>query len=338
MNIFLNDYNDLCHEEVYKKLALVNQKGNAGYGNDEYCERAKQLIKKDLKNDNVHIEFVSGGTVANIIAISANLLPYESVIAAASGHITGHEAGSIEATGHKIEIINTEDGKLNDILLEKKIDELTEEYHTVPKIVYISQTTELGSVYSYAEIEDIYNVCLERGLYLYIDGARMAHGLAASDIEIEDLCNICDIFTLGGTKNGAIYGEVLVIVEPELKQNIRNFMKQRGAVMAKSFAIGAQFEALFENGLYYKLADKAYDMSVKLVRELKNIGVKFFKAPESNQVFIIYPLEKIKQLEIENRFEVMPYLENEKIIRFVTNYRTTEDEINGLIKCIKELK
>ncbi|MBP2024607.1 threonine aldolase family protein [Peptoniphilus stercorisuis] len=338
MNIFLNDYNDLCHENVYQKVSEVQEKGNIGYGFDEYSEKAKRCIKRDLENKDVQIEFLAGGTIANIIAISANLLPYEGVIAAKSGHIVGHETGSIEATGHKVELIETSDGKLSKDLLLNRLKDFTDEYHIVPKLVYISQTTELGTVYSYEEIKEIYDVCLEYGLYLYIDGARMAVGLAASDIEVSDLCDICDIFTLGGTKNGAMFGEALVIVEEELKHNLRNFMRQRGSVIAKGFITGAQFLALFEDGLYYELGKKANDMSIKLAEELEKINIKFNQEPVSNQIFIEMPIEKIKPLEENNAFEIQPLSDSEKVLRFVTSYRTNEEEINGLISDLKALE
>lgn len=338
MNIFLNDYNDLCHENVYQKVSEVHEKGNIGYGFDEYSEKAKRCIKRDLENKDVQIEFLAGGTIANIIAISANLLPYEGVIAAKSGHIVGHETGSIEATGHKVELIETSDGKLSKDLLLNRLKDFTDEYHIVPKLVYISQTTELGTVYSYEEIKEIYDVCLEYGMYLYIDGARMAVGLAASDIEVSDLCDICDIFTLGGTKNGAMFGEALVIVEEELKHNLRNFMRQRGSVIAKGFITGAQFLALFEDGLYYELGKKANDMSIKLAEELEKINIKFNQEPVSNQIFIEMPIEKIKPLEENNAFEIQPLSDSEKVLRFVTSYRTTEEEINGLISDLKALE
>lgn len=334
MNVFLNDYNDLCHEEVYKKLASVREKANIGYGNDEYTNRAKELIKRDLKRDDIEIEFLAGGTIANIIGISANLMHYEGIIAVESGHIVGHEAGSIEATGHKVELIHSEDGKLSADVLEERLEDFTEEYHIVPKIVYISQTTELGTVYSYEEIKSIYDLCLEHGLYLYIDGARMAVGLAASGMDVADLCEVCDIFTLGGTKNGALYGEALVVVEDELKQNLRNFMKQRGAVMAKGFVMGAQFEALFENGLYYELGKKAYNSSLKLAKAIEETKIEFYQTPKSNQIFIIYPDSKIEKLREKNLFEVTPYDKENKVLRFVTTYKTTDEEIESLKNCL----
>lgn len=338
MNIFLNDYNDLCHENVYRKIGEVNEKGNIGYGFDEYSDRAKELIKSDLENDNVEIEFLSGGTIANIIAISANLLPYEGVIAAKTGHIAGHEAGSIEATGHKVEYIETPDGKLTAELIRKRMKDFTDEYHIVPKLVYISQTTELGTVYTYEELKDIYETCLEYGMYLYIDGARMAVALAASDIEVYDLPDLCDIFTLGGTKNGALYGEALVVVEDELKQNLRHFMRQRGSVMAKGFIMGAQFSALFEEGLYYELGKKAYEMSIYLAQSLKSIDVKFNQKPMTNQIFIEMPECKIEKLKENNAFEVTPLDDENKVLRFVTSYRTTKEEIDNLISDIKSLE
>lgn len=338
MNIFLNDYNDLCHEKVFAKLQEVNAKGNIGYGNDEYTQKAKELIKSDFENDDLQIEFLAGGTIANIIAISANLLPYEGIIAASSGHIVGHETGSIEATGHRVELIETKDGKLSKELLVNRLKDFTDEYHIVPKLVYISQTTELGTVYSYEELKDIYETCLEYGMYLYIDGARMAVGLAASDLEVYDLPDLCDIFTMGATKNGALYGEALVVVEDELKQNLRNFMRQRGSVMAKGFVTGAEFIALFEDGLYYELGKIAYDMSVYLAEELKKVNVVFNQVPVSNQIFIELSDKNIEKLKENNAFEIQPLDDENKVVRFVTSYRTTKEEIDSLVEDIRSLE
>lgn len=335
MNIFVNDYNDLAHEKVLEKLNIVNKKGNLGYGYDDYTKKAKELIKRDLKNENVEIEFLAGGTIANIIAVTANLFPYEGIIAANSGHINAHEAGSIEATGKKIETIYSKDGKIYADELELFLDKFSEEHTISPKIVYISQTTEMGTVYTYDEIKNIYDVCLEYGVYLYIDGARMAVGLAASDIEVSDLVNICDMFTLGGTKNGALYGEALVIVSDELKQNVRRYMKQRGATMAKGFVLGAQFIGLFEDGLYYELGKKSYEMSRYLADRLKEVDLDFYQEPESNQIFLLLDRELIDKLLKNNLFEIMDYNDEKKIIRLVTSYRTSKEEIDSLIEDIK---
>ncbi|WP_019132307.1 threonine aldolase family protein [Peptoniphilus obesi] len=335
MNIFVNDYNDLAHEKVLEKLNIVNKKGNLGYGYDDYTKKAKELIKRDLKNENVEIEFLAGGTIANIIAVTANLFPYEGIIAANSGHINAHEAGSIEATGKKIETIYSKDGKIYADELELFLDKFSEEHTISPKIVYISQTTEMGTVYTYDEIKNIYDVCLEYGVYLYIDGARMAVGLAASDIEVSDLVNICDMFTLGGTKNGALYGEALVIVSDELKQNVRRYMKQRGATIAKGFVFGAQFIGLFEDGLYYELGKKSYEMSRYLADRLKEVDLDFYQEPESNQIFLLLDREWIDKLLKNNLFEIMDYNDEKKIIRLVTSYRTSKEEIDSLIEDIK---
>lgn len=335
MNIFVNDYNDLCHEKVLEKLNTINKKGNLGYGYDDYTKKAKELIKRDLEKQDVEIEFLAGGTIANIIAVTANLFPYEGIIAANSGHINAHEAGSIEATGKKIETIYSKDGKIYADELELFLDKFSEEHTISPKIVYISQTTEMGTVYTYDEIKNIYDVCLEYGIYLYIDGARMAVGLAASDIEVSDLVNICDMFTLGGTKNGALYGEALVIVSDELKQNVRRYMKQRGATMAKGFVLGAQFIALFEDGLYYELGKKSYEMSRYLADRLKEVDLDFYQEPESNQIFLLLNRELIDKLLRNNLFEIMDYNDEKKIIRLVTSYRTSKEEIDSLIEDIK---
>ncbi|WBW49962.1 beta-eliminating lyase-related protein [Peptoniphilus equinus] len=331
MNIFLNDYNDIGHKAVLEKLQTIEKCGHYGYGYDIYTAQAKALIRKEVDDESVAVEFVSGGTMANIIALTSSLRGYEGIIAARTGHINAHEAGSIEATAHKIEGIDTEDGKLTAALLEKKIAELTEEHHIVPRVVYISQTTELGTVYQLQELERLYDVTTKAGLYLFIDGARMAAGLAASNVGIGDLPRVCDMFTLGGTKNGALFGEAVVVKEERLKAGLRHYMKQRGAVMAKGFLLGAQFEALFDNGLYYELGRRAHQAAMDLAKAIQN-RVTFYMPPVSNQIFIRYPADKIDALKVNNLFEVMPLNETERVLRFVTTYRTKPEEIESLAR------
>ncbi len=335
MNFFLNDYNDIACDRVLEALRNEKINGHIGYGVDEISKEAAEFIKRDIKCKDVEIHFVHGGTMANILILSHRINTYEGIISVHSGHIEGHETGSIEATGHKIHTIYSEDGKLSGEKLKEALEEFGEEYMVVPRMVYISNTTELGTVYNLDEVREIYRVCKENGLYLYIDGARMAVALAASSINPEVLPEICDAFTLGGTKNGAMYGEALVIVNDELKKDFRFYLKQRGAMLAKGFALGIQFRELFRDGLYYENGRVAYEMGSILAKGLREIGVEFAYPPESNQVFILLSKDKVEKLRENNAFEITGRMGEKLVVRFVTNYRTTEDEVKNLMEDLK---
>lgn len=338
MYFFLNDYNDICIPEILDAFKDALNERNRGYSFDEHTEKAINLIKDALHNDEVEIHFVPGGTGANILCSTAGLRPEESVISATTGHIEGHEAGSIEATGTKIETISTEDGKLTVELLEKKLATFGAEYLTVPRTVYISNTTELGTVYTKTEIEDIYKFCKEHGLYLFIDGARMAAALATekANLKLEDLTKICDSFTLGGTKNGLLFGEAIVLVNEDLKRGFINLKKQKGQMMAKGFITGIMYETVFsmEDG-YLKGARHAQDMAKKLAMGLEEKGIKLYQEFQSNQIFIVRNEEETSKLRDIAAFEITGSTESgDNVVRFVTTYRTTEEDINGLINDI----
>ena len=330
MNNFRNDYSDFGSKEIYQEINNIFDKKISGYGTDEISNEARNLILKELGRD-ADIEFVSGGTATNILATTFGLRPYEAVLSASSGHITHHETGSIEATGHKVVTIETSDGKLRASDIKDFVENQAGEIDVKIKVIYISQTTEVGTVYSIDEIREIYEVCKEKDLYLYIDGARIAHSMAANGSKLSDYAKYSHIFSIGGTKNGAIFGEALVILDENLKKDFRYYLKQRGGMMAKSFLIGLSFKVLFQDGLYYENAKRAYEMSRLLVDGLNKIGRKALFG-ESNQVFIKSNPEEIEKLQKENIFEI----ENKKesIIRLVTNYRTSEEEVRGFLKSI----
>lgn len=330
MNYFRNDYSDFGSREIYDEINKIFDKKISGYGTDEISNEARDLILREIKRD-ADIEFVSGGTATNILATTFGLRPYEAVLSASSGHITHHETGSIEATGHKVVTIETSDGKLRASDIKDFVENQAGEIDVKIKVIYISQTTEVGTVYSIDEIREIYELCREKDLYLYIDGARISHAMAANSSKLSDYAKYCHIFSIGGTKNGAIFGEALVILDENLKKDFRYYLKQRGGMMAKSFLIGLSFKVLFQDGLYYENAKRAYEMSRHLVDGLKKIGRKALFG-ESNQVFIKSNPEEIEKLQKENIFEI----ENKKesIIRLVTNYRTSEEEVRGFLKSI----
>ena len=331
MNNFRNDYNDFGSREIYDEINKIFEEKISGYGLDEISNSARKLILKEIDRD-ADIEFVSGGTATNILATTFALRPYEAVLSASTGHITHHETGSIEATGHKVVTIKTSDGKLRARDIKDLVENQAGEVDVKIKVVYISQTTEVGTVYSLDEIREIYELCTEEGLYLYIDGARIAHAMAANKTKLSDYAKYSHIFSIGGTKNGAIFGEALVILDENLKKDFRYYLKQRGAMMAKSFLIGLSFKVLFQDGLYYKNAKRAYEMSRLLLDGLKEMN----RDPlfgESNQIFIKTNPEEIEKLKKENIFEIDN--EKESIIRLVTNYRTSEEDVRGFLKSIK---
>ncbi|MBU5668581.1 aminotransferase class I/II-fold pyridoxal phosphate-dependent enzyme [Peptoniphilus sp. MSJ-1] len=330
MNNFRNDYKDFGSPEIYREIEKLFDEKISGYGKDSLSNEARELIKKEVGRD-ADIEFISGGTAANILATTFVLRPYEAVLSCESGHITHHETGSIESTGHKVVTVHSEDGKIKPSQVNEVIKKHSSEVDVKIKLVYISQTTELGTVYSLDEIREIYKVCRENNLYLYIDGARLAHAMAANGTKIKDYAEICDVFTIGGTKNGAIFGEAMILVNDDMKENFRYYLKQKGAMMAKSFLIGLSFKVLFTDNLYYKNAKKAYEASRLLKQGLqkKNREIVF---AESNQIFIKSSPEEIEKLKVDNEFEI----ENEEksIIRLVTDYKTSDDDIRGFLESL----
>nr|WP_311566278.1 aminotransferase class I/II-fold pyridoxal phosphate-dependent enzyme [Peptoniphilus grossensis] len=331
MNNFRNDYNDFGSREIYEEINRIFDEKISGYGTDEISNSARDLILKEIGRD-ADIEFVSGGTATNILATTFGLRPYEAVLSASTGHITHHETGSIEATGHKVVTIKTSDGKLRARDIKDLVENQAGEVDVKIKVVYISQTTEVGTVYSLDEIREIYEVCVEEDLYLYIDGARIAHAMATNNTKLSDYAKYSHIFSIGGTKNGAIFGEALVILDENLKKDFRYYLKQRGGMMAKSFLIGLSFKVLFEDGLYYENAKRAYEMSRLLVDGLKEMDREPLFG-ESNQIFIKSNPEEIEKLKEENIFEIDNV--KESIIRLVTNYRTSEEDVRGFLNSLK---
>ncbi len=331
MYSFNNDYTELAHPNIFKKMVEVNLEYDTPYGFDTYCELAQNLIRKKLENENVDVHFISGGTMANLLAISSVLLPFESILATDASHINAHETGAIEATGHKIYTFPHKDGKLclDDIKAFYE-DVKDKEYFATPKLVYISNTTEYGTFYTKSEVENIYKFCKENDLYLFIDGARMAFALNAegNDIKYSDLPNICDMFYIGGTKNGALLGEALCLVNDRFKRNYKGAIKQRGAMLAKGRVMGIQFTELFKDGLYDELAVHANTLAVKLKDIFKKYGFEIYLESTTNQVFVIIDNDIIAKLKEDYVFAVDSDCGNNKsLTRFVTCWATKESEV-----------
>lgn len=334
---FLNDYNDKGHPVVYDYLQKLSEDKFSGYGQDDYTKKVKEKLKKEIENEDILIEFLAGGTIVNIVALTHQLRSYEAIVTAETGHVNIHETASIEATGHKLVTIPTTDGKLTAEILEKRLSLFGEETDVIPKVVYISNTTETGLVYTISEIKALHKVAKKYDCYLYIDGARLAVAMAKGDFTLKELAESCDYFTIGGTKNGALFGEILVIVHDELKVRLRHHMKQKGSILAKGFLLAAQFDALFEEGLYYNLGQHSLEMAERLAKGLKKLEIEFTYPAESNQLFVKWPEEKIENLE-----EIAAIgLENlggyATSVRFCTHYRNTEEEIDDFLEKLKEI-
>ena len=338
---FTNDYSEGAHINILNALIDSNLKQEIGYGEDSFCEEAKILIKEQINNKDAHIHFVSGGTQANLIIISSILRPHEAIIAASTGHINVHETGAIEATGHKICTIETEDGKLT-VNHIKEVLELHESEHMVkPKMVFISNTTELGTIYKKEELQEISKFCKENNLYLHLDGARLGSALTSrdNDLTLEELSSLVDIFYIGGTKNGALLGEAIVINNDNLKEDFRYHIKQKGAMIAKGRILGIQFVELFKNNLYFELAKHANKMAYKLSDSLEELGYEFLTHPTSNQIFPILTNEEIEKLEKDYGFNIERKIDNnKKAIRLVTSWATKEDAVDEFIGYMKNLR
>lgn len=334
MYFFVNDYNSISYPEILDALKDSIDEKNPGYGFDPHSNNAKALIKNALGDDDIDIYFLPGGTPANIIGAAAGMRQQYSVLSASTGHIQGHEAGSIEATGLKIELIESVDGKISLENLKKAYTSFKTEYVTVPKKVYISNTTELGTVYKKREIEEIYKFCKENGLYLFIDGARMAAALASDtcDYSLKDLTKMCDIFYLGGTKAGFLFGEALIVKNEDLKKDLINLIKQKGSLLAKGFIQGIMWERVFsEEGFYLKGSKVAFEMAKILASGLEEKGYELAYPFESNQVFVKVTNEAYEKFAKIAHFEIMAEKDDEKIIRLVTTFRTSKEEVERFL-------
>ncbi|HBP64950.1 MAG TPA: threonine aldolase [Desulfosporosinus sp.] len=332
---FKNDYSEGAHPRILKALMESNFEQTEGYGEDGYTIKAVELIKRRIGRDDVDIHLLSGGTQTNLIAISAFLRPYEAAIAANTGHILVHETGAIEATGHKIIAIEVEDGKLHAAQIKSVLDLHTDEHMVKPKLVYISNSTEIGTIYLKDELEEISRFCKENNLFLFMDGARLGSALCSegNELELSDLVTLVDAFYLGGTKNGALLGEALVICRNELKADFRFHMKQKGALLAKGRLLGLQFVELFRDNLYFDLAEHANRMAALLREKITKGGFKFLVDSPTNQLFPILPNRLITELEKKYLFHVWSKADaDHSAIRLVTSWATKEAAVLALIE------
>lgn len=340
---FNNDYNHGAFESVLKELAATNGTSYAGYGEDEWCAKAESVIKKLISNEDALIKFVPGATQANLVVISAALSPVQSVIAADTGHINCHEAASIENTGHKILELPNTDGKIDARQIAAcaaaYYDGGTPEYLTEPKMVYLSFPTEKGTLYSKRELREISEVCKRYGMYLFVDGARMGYGLGSerNDLTLRDFAELCDVFYIGGTKCGALFGEALVITEASLKYRFKAHMKQNGAVLAKGWLMGLQFAVMLQNGEYFERTKRADELAMQIKTAFERKGVPFWVDSFTNQQFVILSDSQKEALAKGYYFEEEGTVPQGTVVRFCTSWATTQAEVNALVADIAKL-
>ncbi len=339
MILFNSDYTEGAHPRLMECLMETNLEQTVGYGEDVYCEEASAAIRKVCEAPDVDVQFLVGGTQTNLTVISAALRSYQGVICANTGHINVHETGAIEATGHKVLALPGTDGKITAEQVKATYDlhwrDESREHIVQPKMVYISHPTELGTLYTKAELQALHDVCKECGLYLFLDGARMGYGLMApgTDVTLPDIANLCDVFYIGGTKVGALFGEALVIRNPELKNDFRYVIKQHGGMLAKGRLLGVQFLELFKDGLYFEISKHAIDMAMLLKDELVKKGYRFYMNSVTNQQFVIIEDKKLEEIRkkygvtYQERFD-----ETHSVIRLCTSWATREEDVRAFLE------
>lgn len=340
MYSFRNDYSEGAHPKILQALIDTNLEQTCGYGMDPRCQAAADLIRRLCKAPDADIHFTVGGTQTNLLVIASLLRPYEAVIAAHTGHVNVHETGAIEATGHKVCTAYAPDGKLTPELVESVVNGHSSEHMVLPRLVYISDTTEIGTIYTKAELQALRDCCDKHGLFLFLDGARLGSALTAegNDLTLPDLAALTDAFYIGGTKNGVLFGEALVMRAPN--EHFRWHMKQRGAVLAKGRLLGVQFQALLEDGLYLDLARHANEMAFRLRDGVAALGYSFPVASPSNQQFPVLPNSVVKALLDKGyEFEIDRAVDaDHTCVRFVTSWATPESAIDAFLKDLADCR
>ena len=338
---FNSDYLEGCHPSILKAMEQTNLEQTCGYGLDPYCAEAADMIRKTFACPEADVHFAVGGTQANTIVISSILRPYEGVLCAQTGHINVHETGAIEGTGHKVLGLEAKDGKITSAQINVAVALQGDDEHIVkPGMVYISMSTELGTVYNLTELKDIYMTCRQNGLYLFIDGARLGYALSSpvNDLNISDIASCCDVFTVGGTKQGALFGEAIVINNPDLKKDFRYMIKRQGGMLAKGRLLGIQFIELMKDGLYFTLAKQAVDRAMKIRTVLLEKNIPLYVDAPTNQLFPIFSDEQLEAMEDDFAFSNWERVdEAHTAVRICTSWATPEESVDALIKAIQAL-
>ena len=345
MIYFNSDYLEGAHPSIMVKMAETNMVQTVGYGEDEYCEAAREKIKAACQAPEADVHFLVGGTQTNTTVIAAILRPWQGVISAVSGHINCPEAGAIESTGHKVITLPTDNGKITaqqvaDYVEWHKNDESTE--HIVqPGMVYISHPTEAGTLYTKAELTELYDTCRRYGLPLFIDGARLGYGLAAeeSDMTLPEFARLCDVFYIGGTKVGALFGEAVVIMNESIKKDFRFIMKQRGGRLAKGRLLGIQFDALFTDDLYFKISRHAIEMAHQIRDIFVSAGYPLLFDSPTNQQYPIMPDAELAEIGKSFGYEYWERVdETHSGVRFCASWATTQENVDALREAVNALK
>ena len=344
MIYFNNDYSEGCHPKVLEALTATNLEQTPGYGEDLYCRRAAEKIRALCGREDLAVHFLVGGTQTNLTVIAAALRPHQGVLGAESAHVNVHETGAVEATGHKVLSVPSADGKITAAQVRSVVEahrsDASFEHMVQPKMVYISNPTELGTLYTRSELEELSKTCRELGLYLFLDGARLGYGLAAreNDATMEDLARLCDVFYIGGTKVGALFGEAVVVANPAIAEDFRYLIKQRGGMLAKGRLLGVQFDALLTSGLYFEIAAQADALADKLRDCIDELGYPYLVPGVTNQVFPILPNSLLEELAKEFSYTDMGAVdENHRAVRFCTSWATRPEQVEALCEKLRSL-
>ena len=344
MFYFNNDYSEGCHEKVLSALTATNMVQTPGYGVDSYCAKAAEKIRELCGRQDLAVHFLVGGTQANLTVIDAALRPHQGALCAVSGHIHVHETGAVEATGHKVLALPSVDGKVTAAQVESYVAahraDASFEHIVQPKLVYISNPTELGTLYTLSELEALSDTCHRLGLYLFLDGARLGYGLAAkgNDVTMKDIARLCDVFYIGGTKVGALFGEAVVIGNPAIAEDFRYLIKQHGGMLAKGRLLGVQFDALMTDNLYFDIAAHADGLADQLRAVFSELGYPLLVPGITNQVFPILPDTVLAELSKNFVFcEQERVDENHRAVRFCTSWATRQEAVDALCSELRRL-
>ena len=345
--MFNCDYLEGAHPEILKRLSETNMVQTPGYGVDSYCDHARELIRKQVGDDKAYVQFLVGGTQTNMTVLAYLMRHHEGVIAADTGHIAVHETGSVEATGHKVLTIANSEGKItakqvDDYVNAHNADEM-KQHMVKPKVVFIGYATEEGTLYSKKELMDLYDVCKKHDLYLYVDGARMGYGLTSekSDLTMKDIYDYSDVFYIGGTKVGALFGEAIVFKSTTPHDDFRYLMKQKGGLMAKGRLLGIQFETLFdgegEDCLYYQISAHANRLAMKFKKRVKELGIELYQDSFTNQQFPIFTDELLEKLSKDYSFNYWCRVDDtHSAVRVCTSWATLEENVDRLLADIEK--
>ena len=338
---FQCDYNEGAHPLIMQRLVETNMQQTVGYGEDDFCAEARRLIRQACNRDDVDVHFLVGGTQTNATVIAHTLRPYQGVISAVTGHINVHETGAIEATGHKVLAIDSADGKLTAAQIEQAVQahlhEDGPEHMVQPGMVYISFPTEVGTIYTLGELRDISTVCRRHGLTLFVDGARLGYGLCSqqSDVTLPQLAQLADVFYIGGTKVGALFGEAVVIANQALKRDFRYSIKRHGGMLAKGRLLGIQFATLFADGLYMQISRHAIAQAMRIRLALQAQGIPFLIDSPTNQQFPIFSNEQLDRLSTKYLFSIWQKVDDHHTaVRICTSWATKPENVDQLLKDI----